>query len=55
MVMYIHLMHTETTHIHSLNGLKPINAGKHLHLRPAPLCTLSLRQLRLSLAKGEKD
>lgn len=46
-------MHTKTTHIHSPGGLEPITAGKHLLFRP--LCTLSLCQLRLSLAKGEKD
>lgn len=55
MLMYIYLMHTKTTHIHSPSGLEPITAGKHLLLRLAPLCTLSLCQLRLSLAKGEKD
>lgn len=53
MLVYIYLMHTKTTHIHSPSGLEPITAGKHLLFRP--LCTLSLCQLRLSLAKGEKD
>lgn len=53
MLVYIYLMHTKTTHIHSPGGLEPITAGKHLLFRP--LCTLSLCQLRLSLAKGEKD
>lgn len=44
----------KSTDVLSPSGPEPITAGKYLLWSPAPLCTLLLCQLRLSLAEGEK-